>query len=71
MVRFEKISTTEKNYPYVDAVVAADYKNGTFGNVSNGKFTATASGTFVLKMVMMQNLMIMSSRRTLMHELLT
>lgn len=48
MVRFEKISTTEKNYPYVDAVVAADYKNGTFGNVSNGKFTATASGTFVI-----------------------
>lgn len=40
MVRFENISTTEKNYPQVDAVVAADYKNGTFGTVATGTFTA-------------------------------
>lgn len=48
MVRFEKISTTEKNYPYVDAVVTADYKNGTFGAISDGKFTASANGTSVI-----------------------
>ena len=48
MVRFDKISVTEKNYPYVDAVVAADYKNGTFGTVTEGKFTAGATGTFVI-----------------------
>ena len=48
MVRFEDISTTEKNYPYVDAVVAADYKNGTFGTVVDGTFTAGANGTFVI-----------------------
>lgn len=48
MVRFENISTTEKNYPYVDAVVAADYKNGTFGTVVDGTFTAGANGTFVI-----------------------
>lgn len=48
MVRFENISTTEKNYPYVDAVVAADYKNGTFGTVIDGTFTAGANGTFVI-----------------------
>lgn len=48
MVRFEKLSTTEKNYPYVDAVVAADYKNGTFGTVTEGTFTAGATGSFVI-----------------------
>lgn len=48
MVRFEDISTTEKNYPYVDAVVAADYKNGTFGTVVDGTFTAGVNGTFVI-----------------------
>ena len=48
MVRFDKISVTEKNYPYVDAVVAADYKNGTFGTATEGKFTAGATGTFVI-----------------------
>ena len=48
MVRFENISTTEKNYPYVDAVVAADYKNGTFGTVSTGTFTAGATGNYVI-----------------------
>lgn len=48
MVRFEKLSTTEKNYPYVDAVVAADYKNGTFGTVATGTFTAGATGNYVI-----------------------
>lgn len=48
MVRFENISTTEKNYPYVDAVVAADYKNGTFGTVVTGTFTAGATGNYVI-----------------------
>lgn len=48
MVRFEKISTTEKNYPYVDAVVAADYKNSTFGTVTTGTFTAGATGNYVI-----------------------
>ena len=42
MIRFDKISATEKNYPFVDAVVAGDYLNGTFGTVSNGTFTAGA-----------------------------
>lgn len=40
MIRFEKLAATEKNYPFVDAVVAADYKNGTFGEVADGTFTA-------------------------------
>lgn len=40
MIRFEKLSATEKAYPFVDAVVADDYKNGTFGNVADGAFTA-------------------------------
>ena len=48
MVRFENISTTEKNYPYVDAVVTADYKNGTFGTVATGTFTAGATGNYVI-----------------------
>lgn len=42
MIRFEKISSTEKNYPFVDAICAADYKNGTFGEVADGTFTAGA-----------------------------
>lgn len=48
MVRFDKLSTTEKGYPYVDATVAADYKNGTFGTVSNGVFTAGVTGFYVI-----------------------
>lgn len=39
MIRFEKLAPTEKNYPFEDAVVAADYKNGVFGNVAEGVFT--------------------------------
>ena len=48
MVRFDKISVTEKNYPFVDAVAAADYKNGTFGTVADGTFTAGATGFYVI-----------------------
>ena len=44
MIRFEKLAATEKAYPFVDAVVAADYKNGTFGDVAYGVFTAGADG---------------------------
>ena len=44
MIRFEKLAATEKAYPFVDAVVAADYKNGTFGDVADGVFTAGADG---------------------------
>lgn len=40
MIRFEKLSATEKAYPFVDAVVAGDYKNGIFGTIGSGVFTA-------------------------------
>lgn len=40
MIRFEKLASTESVYPFVDAVVAADYKNGTVGTVADGTFTA-------------------------------
>ena len=40
MVRFEKLAPTEKAYPFEDAVVTADYKNGTFGSVEEETFTA-------------------------------
>jgi len=43
MIRFEKLAATEKNYPFIDAVAVADYANGTFGTISDGKFTAGAS----------------------------
>lgn len=43
MIRFEKLAATEKNYPFIDAVAVADYANGTFGTIDNGKFTAGAS----------------------------
>lgn len=42
MIRFEKLASTESIYPFVDAVVAADYKNGTFGTISGGTFTSGA-----------------------------
>lgn len=47
MVRFEKLSAN-KVYPYVDATVDADYKNGTFGAVASGVFTAGATGFNVI-----------------------
>ena len=48
MVRFEKLSVTEKNYPFVDATLAAEYANGTFGTVENGVFTAGADGFYAI-----------------------
>lgn len=42
MVRFEKLIVPEKIYPYIDAVSAADYSNGTFGDIVSGVFTAGA-----------------------------
>lgn len=42
MIRFEKLASTESVYPFVDAVVAADYKNGTFGTIANDTFTSGA-----------------------------
>lgn len=48
MIRFDKISATEKNYPFVDAVVAGDYLNGTFGTVTDGTFTAGATGFYAI-----------------------
>ena len=42
MIRFEKLAATEKAYPFVDAICAADYKNGTFGEVAGETFTAGA-----------------------------
>lgn len=42
MIRFEKLASTESVYPFVDAVVAADYKNGTVGAVAGGTFTSGA-----------------------------
>lgn len=41
------ISKIEKEYPYADAIMAADTANGTFGTVSNGTFTKGA-GTIAL-----------------------
>lgn len=48
MVRFEMVSTTEKAYPYVDAIADAEYKNGTFGAVADGVFKAGATGFYVI-----------------------
>lgn len=48
MIRFEKLSATEKVYPYVDATVAADYKNGVFGSVTSGVFTTGATGFYAI-----------------------
>lgn len=49
MIRFEKISATEKVYPFVDAIVDADYKNGTFGIVTDGTFTAGESFAAIMQ----------------------
>lgn len=43
MIRFEKLAPTEKVYPFVNAVSDAEYKNGTFGTVTNGIFSAGES----------------------------
>lgn len=49
MIRFEQLSATEKQYPFIDAVVDADYKNGTFGVVSEGAFTAGEAFTAIMQ----------------------
>lgn len=51
MVRFDTIGAAEKLYPYVKATAAAEYKNGTFGTVANGVFTAAASAFSVIMQV--------------------
>lgn len=47
MVRFETLAPEEKIYCYSDATVAADYKNGKFGTVASGVFTA-GTGFYVI-----------------------
>lgn len=49
MIRFEKLSVPETIYPYVDAVVSADYSNGTFGSVADGKFTSGAGSMAIMQ----------------------
>lgn len=49
MIRFEKLASTESVYPFVDAVVAADYKNGTVGAVADGTFTSGAGFMAVMQ----------------------
>lgn len=52
MVRFENISTLEKNYPFVKAVAKDKYKNGLFGEVkANGVFEVGANATQVIMQV--------------------
>lgn len=50
MVRFEKLNP-EVQYPYSDAVAAADYINGVFGSVASGTFTAGATATSCIMQV--------------------
>lgn len=40
MIRYEKLAPFEKHYPFEDAVASAEYINGVFGAVAEGKFTA-------------------------------
>lgn len=52
MVKFHTIGQIERGaYPFEDAVVDAEVMNGAFGDVANGKFTASASGTKVIMQV--------------------
>jgi hypothetical protein len=51
MVRFDKIAVIEKVYPYVNATAAAEYKNGTFGTVADGVFTAGATGFYTIMQI--------------------
>ncbi len=48
MVRFEKLASTEKTYPFIDAIIADEYANGTFGTIADGIFTAGAAGFYVI-----------------------
>jgi len=48
MVRFDKISVTEKRYPFVKATADGEYMNGTFGTITDGVFKASATGFYVI-----------------------
>lgn len=49
MFKFGTIGQIEHGeYPFENAVVDSDVKNGAFGNVADGKFTANASGKKVI-----------------------
>lgn len=43
MIRFEQLAPTEKAYPFIKAVSDAEYKNGTFGTITNEVFSAGES----------------------------
>lgn len=52
MFKFRKISQIEHGeYPFEDAVVDKDVMNGAFGDVTDGKFTASDSGKKVIMQV--------------------
>lgn len=52
MFKFHKISQIERDaYQFEDAVVDAEVLNGAFGEVADGKFTASESGKKVIMQV--------------------
>lgn len=52
MVKFHTIGQIERGaYPFEDAVVDTEVMNGAFGDVANGKFTASESGKKVIMQV--------------------
>lgn len=52
MVKFRTIGQIEHGeYPFEDAVVDKDVLNGAFGDVANGKFTASDSGKKVIMQI--------------------
>lgn len=52
MVKFHKISQIERDlYQFEDAVVDTEVLNGTFGDVADGKFTASDSGKKVIMQI--------------------
>lgn len=49
MVKFHTIGQIERGaYPFEDAVVDKEVMNGAFGDVANGKFTASDSGKKII-----------------------
>jgi len=52
MVKFNTIGQIEHGeYPFEDAVVDKEVMNGAFGEVADGKFTASASGKKVIMQI--------------------
>lgn len=52
MVKFHTIGQIERGaYPFEDAVVDTEVMNGAFGDVANGKFTASDSGKKIIMQV--------------------